>query len=121
MCKKCEIYFSENDELTELDIQQKCWRGDIIVKIGNKIFQPKVITPERLLSEFNFSINNGNIFKFDKYLILVKATNRESIISTLLKLVEINYFSKLNEVDLKQKYVNAFKELQELKNWVKVY
>lgn len=43
--EKMEIYFSENDELTEFEVQQKEYRSDIIVKVGKKLFHPMVITP----------------------------------------------------------------------------
>ena len=52
-----EIFFSGNDELTEFEVQQKEYRNDIIVKVGKNLFQPLVITPSRLLSDFNYSIN----------------------------------------------------------------
>ena len=52
-----EIFFSGNDELTEFEVQQKEYRNDIIVKVGKNLFQPLVITPSRLLSDFNYSIS----------------------------------------------------------------
>ena len=27
---KCEIFFSEDDELSEFEVQQKEWRGDML-------------------------------------------------------------------------------------------
>lgn len=117
----CEIYFSENDELTEMEVQQKEWRGDIIVKIAGDLFKPIVITPSRLFIDFNYSINEGRIYEIEPNLILVKKTDRVTIIETLLKLTKIGYFSKIEPVDLKQEYAKCFQELQDLKNWVKVY
>ena len=119
--EKMEIYFSENDELTEFEVQQKEYRSDIIVKVGKKLFQPMVITPPRLLSDFNYSISEGEIFKFEPNLILVEKTDKNTIINILVKLNELNYFSELNPVDLKKIYKTYFTELQDLNNWIRVY
>lgn len=119
--EKMEIYFSENDELTEFEVQQKEYRSDIIVKVGKKLFQPMVITPSRLLSDFNYSISEGEIFKFEPNLILVEKTDKNTIIDILIKLNELNYFSELNPVDLKEIYKTYFTDLQDLNNWVRVY
>ncbi len=50
---------------------------------------------------FNYSINEGEIFKFEPNLILVEKTDKNTIINILVKLNELNYFSELNPVDLK--------------------
>ena len=113
--EKMEIYFSENDELTEFEVQQKGYRSDIIVKVGKKLFHPMVITPPRLLSDFNYSISEGEIFKFEPNLILVEKTDKNTIIDILIKLNE------LNPVDLKEIYKTYFTDLQDLNNWVRVY
>jgi hypothetical protein len=116
-----EIFFSGNDELTEFEVQQKEYRNDIIVKVGKNLFQPLVITPSRLLSDFNYSISEGEIFKFEPNLILVEKTDKNTIINILVKLNELNYFSELNPVDLKKIYKTCFTELQDLNNWIRVY
>lgn len=116
-----EIFFSGNDELTEFEVQQKGYRSDIIVKVGKKLFHPMVITPPRLLSDFNYSISEGEIFKFEPNLILVEKTDKNTIINILVKLNELNYFSELNPVDLKEIYKTYFTDLQDLNNWVRVY
>ena len=90
-----EIFFSGNDELTEFEVQQKEYRNDIIVKVGKNLFQPLVITPSRLLSDFNYSISEGEIFKFEPNLILVEKTDKNTIINILVKLNELNYFQNL--------------------------
>lgn len=112
----CEIYFSENDELTEMEVQQKEWRGDIIVKITGGLFKPIVITPSRLFIDFSYSINEGRIYEIEPNLILVKKTDRVTIIETLLKLTKIGYFSKIEPVDLKRicemfSKINRFEKL----------
>ena len=119
--KKCEIYFSENDELAEFEMQKKEWRGDIIVKIGANLFMPVVMTPSRLFVDFNYSINEGRIYDMEPNLILVEKTERDIIINILVRLTEIGYFTKLKSVDLKQKYASCFQELQDLKSWIQVY
>ena len=118
---KCEIFFSEDDELSEFEVQQKEWRGDIIVKIANRLFMPKVITPFRLYIDFCDAVNEGRLYNIDPKLILVEKTDKTTIINILLKLVEIGYFSKMRSVDLKEKYAHVFSKFQELKNWVRVY
>lgn len=117
----CEIYFSEDDELTEIEVQQKEWRGDIIVKFAGGLFKPMVITPSRLFIDFNYSINEGRVYEIKPNLILVEKTDRVTIIETLLKLAKIGYFSRIEPVDLKKEYAKYFQELQYLKNWIKVH
>lgn len=119
--KKCEIYFSENDEFLEDIVIEKCWRGDIIVKIDNELFSATAITPERILGEFNNAINDGEIYAIDNNLILVENTKRDTIIATIVALAKNDYFSNTKPIDLKKEYANYCQELQELKNWVQVY
>lgn len=119
--KKCEIFFSENDELAEQDIQEKGWRGDIIVKIGEDLFKPSVMTPMRLFAQFNHFVKIGQVYDIDQNLILVEQTDRNTIINVLVRLMEIGYFSRLKPIDLKKEYASCFQELQDLKNWVKVH
>lgn len=119
--RNCEIYFSENNELVELEVQQKEYRSDIIVKIGNNLFQPTLITPSRLFIDFKNSINEGRIFEFEPNLILVENTQKNTIINILVKLTDLGFFSKLAPVDIKKKYKTYFTELQDLNNWSRVY
>lgn len=69
----------------------------------------------------NYSISEGEIFKFEPNLILVEKTDKNTIIDILIKLNELNYFSELNPVDLKKIYKTYFTELQDLNNWIRVY
>ena len=69
----------------------------------------------------NYSISEGEIFKFEPNLILVEKTDKNTIIDILIKLNELNYFSELNPVDLKEIYKTYFTDLQDLNNWVRVY
>ena len=77
--------------------------------------------PKFKLNNISFSINEGEIFKFEPNLILVEKTDKNTIINILVKLNELNYFSELNPVDLKKIYKTCFTELQDLNNWIRVY
>lgn len=115
------IYFSNNDDLIESDIMEKGWRGDILVKIDNLFFHPMVITLERLTKEFNDAINANRIYEIEPNLILVKETNRETIIDTLLSLIIDGYFSNVKPVNLEKFLLDYDKHLQSVEAWVKVY
>jgi len=118
---KCEIFFSVDSQLIEFDIQEKGWRGDIIVKIGDEIFKPILITPTRLFHEFQQSINQNQIYDIEPNIILVEKTVKKTIINTIIELCNNGYFSKVKPIDLEQEYSLYSRELQEIKNWVKVY
>jgi hypothetical protein len=118
----CEIFFSEDDELVELYFIEKGWRGDIIVKIGDDLFKPEAITPDRLLSEFNYSIDEGRVYDISPCLILAENVKKETIIKTIAELARKGYyFGEFKPIDLKKEFSKVFQELQDLKNWVKVY
>ena len=118
---KCEIFFSTNDDRAEDEAPDKGWRGDIIVKIGEELFNPTTMTPDRLLVEFNRSFAKKKVYDIDNNLILVEQADRNTIIKTLVELTKGGYFSKVKPIDLKQEYASCFQELQDLKNWTKVY
>jgi len=117
----CEIFFSENDDRTESGVQEKGWRGDVVVKIGEELFKPTIFTPDRLLVEFNYSMNEGKVYDIDHNLILAERTDRNTIIKTIVELSKNGYFSRIKTVDLKKEYASCFQELQDINNWVKVY
>lgn len=119
---KCEIYFSRNDELTETEvIEAKGWRGDVLVKIGNKLYNPIPTTPERLLIDFNNDIEMGYAPHFYEGTIIVQDPNRNEIIKVVLSLLKTDFFNKMKPIDLEEEFATCFTELQKLENWVKVY
>ena len=117
---KCEIFFSVDDELTELDIQEKGWRGDVIVKIGESLFNPIIITPQRLISEFNDAVSHNQVYDIEPNIILVEKTEKKQIITTLEVLFQNGYFNKIKGIDLKTEFAYS-KKLQEIKNWIQVF
>ena len=44
-----DIFFLINDELAKLDTIEKGWRGDVLVKIGEDIFNTYIMTTKRRL------------------------------------------------------------------------
>lgn len=119
--KTCNIFFSVDDSLTELDIIEKGWRGDILVQIENVLFNPTVFTPERLCNEFNNANSKKQVYDIDNNIVLVEKTDRLSIIETLAKLVDLGYFTKVKQVDLKKDFNFTKNALCDLKNWIQVY
>ena len=117
---KCEIFFSIDDELTDLDIQEKGWRGDVIVKIGEALFNPTIITLQRLMQEFNDAISQEQVYNIDPNLILVEQTEKRQIIKTLKELFLNGYFNKIKEIDLKKEFTYC-KNLQKIENWIQVF
>lgn len=115
-----EIYFSENDNLSETEAIFRGWRGDIIVKIGDLLYKIQVITPDRLLVDFNSILDSGKAPMFNQPLILVHKTDTASIINIIIKLCETDFFSNIQAIELKKEFKNTFVELQSIDNWCKV-
>ncbi len=117
----CKIFFSIDDDLTELEIIDKGWRGDILVEINGILFNPTVITPERLFNEFNIANAKKQIYDIDNNIVLVEKTDKHSIVKTLIQLVDWGYFSKVKQVNLNKDLCFNNSSLCDLKNWVQVY
>ncbi len=119
--EKCKIFFSIDDDLTELDIIEKGWRGDVLVEINEALFKPTLITPERLFNEFNIATSKNQVYDIDNNIVLVEKTDKSSIVNTLLKLIDLGYFSRVKQVDLVKDLNFTNNLLYDLKNWVRVY
>ena len=118
--QECKIYFSIDDDLTEADIREKGWRGDVIVEIDGLIFNPTIMTPNRLLSEFNFSLRQNRFYDTDPNLVFVEETSRQKIIDAVVALKTSGYFSKIKPIDLQAKFKDE-PNLQTLNGWIRVY
>lgn len=126
MEKQIKIYFSEDSDLTELEMSQKGWRGDIVVEYENQTYEVQFITLERLTGEYKYSIQKGEVYFIEPTTIIVESTDKKTIIEAIINLCQSNLYlgngiMDLQKVDLKEKFRTAFEELQDLKNWVRVY
>lgn len=121
MGSQIKIFFSEDSYLTELEMSQKGWRGDIVVEFESQTYMVEFITFERLTNEYRYSIQEGRIYFIDTTTIIVDSTDKKTIIDTILNLYQSNSLLNLRKVDLKEEYKTVFVELQDLKNWVQVY
>ena len=115
------IYFFEDNELTEFMFQEKEYRTDVIVKIGNNYFNPDVITPHRLMIDFKCMIENVGFYECDPCLILVEDLSKKNIIETILKLNDAGYFLKLKPSTFEIICSNHGDASTNIDDWIRVY
>ncbi|MCH5172524.1 MAG: hypothetical protein J1F31_06835 [Erysipelotrichales bacterium] len=113
-----EIYFSEDDELVELNVIESECRADVIVKIGNSYYNPFIITPTRLSINFKHMMKKFGFYECRPCLVLVTDLKKETIINAILKLHENDYFSQIKPIDF-EKYCSHL--ILEFDKWTKVY
>ena len=113
-----EIYFSEDNEITELSVIESECRSDVIIKIGNSYYNPLIITPARLTVNFKYMIKEFGFYECRPCLILVIDLKKETIVNTIIKLHKNNYFSQIKPIDF-EKYCTHY--LSNFNEWVKVY
>lgn len=121
MGNQIKIFFSEDSYLTELEMTQKGWRGDIVVEFEGQTYMVEFITFERLTNEYRYSIQEGGICLIFSSTIIVDSTDKKTIIDKILNFCQSHSLSCLRKVDLKEEFKAAFVELQDLNNWVQVY
>ena len=119
-----KIYFADDSEYAEeTSINNGC-RHDVIVQIGNTLYNPAIYNIGTLAQEFNEADLNSQIYEIDNALILVKEVNKKEIIRAILFLYRAKYFNGLKPIDLKEAYRGSFElfpNLQDLSGWKKVY
>ena len=121
MGSQLKIFFSEDSYLTELEMSQKGWRGDIVVEFEGQTYMVEFITFERLTNEYRFTIQDGRDYVIYTTTIIVDSTDNKTIIDKILNFCQSHSLSNLRKVDLKEKFNTTFVELQDLNNWVQVY
>ena len=115
------IFFSEDNELVELDVIESECRGDVVVKIGNCYYHPLVITPSRLNVNFNIMVKKYGFYECNPCLVLVKNLKKETIIETILKLYNNDYFSQIKPINF-ERFCSIYEILsKDINEWIKVY
>ncbi|MCL2082463.1 MAG: hypothetical protein FWH04_04405 [Oscillospiraceae bacterium] len=99
--QKAEIFFSEDSELIEGDVILKGWRGDVFVRISDRIYKLEVITPGRLQDDFEYEMENEGHYLVEPNIVLVRETSKKEIINTINHLCEECYFNKIKELEAK--------------------
>ena len=58
-----------------------------------------IYTPVRLIQDFETEVSDYGFYPIDENIILVKNTDKKSIISSILKLYDANYFNKIKPME----------------------
>ena len=114
------IFFSEDSDLIETEVEMKGWRGDVLVKTNGNFYSLDFLTIERLHSEYLFAKNKGEIYVVDDVTVIVESVRKNDIVNAIKKLGE-EFFMCQNTINLKEKYQYAFQKLQKIENWITIY
>lgn len=98
-----EIYFLSDDERSEWEAVQKEWRNDVIVYCNDSFFQLNIYTPLRLTQDFETEIESYGFYEVDENIVLVSATDKKTVVFTILKLYETDYFDKIKSFKCEDK------------------
>ncbi len=114
------IYFSQDSELIELEILDKEYREDILIKINENFYQLEFITLSRFLRECEI-LEECNCINIINKMTIFSSPNKDNIINTIIKLYEMNFFKNCSPINLQIEYASNFTKLQNLDNWIKIY
>jgi hypothetical protein len=93
-----EVYFSEDNELSELACLDKESRPDIYVRLQGSLYNVHALTIHRLIQEYEWSINMNGFYTVEPNLVLVQETSKKVILRTLDYLYEEGYFERVKPV-----------------------
>lgn len=91
-----EIYFEDDTNLATIEGEDKGYRSDVIVRIGNRRYQVYVTSMIRLQQDFETEFAYKGFFQSEPNMILVKNTTKQEIIETIKKMYECGYFETLD-------------------------
>ena len=86
---KIKIFFADDSEYVEETSINNGSRHDVIVQIGDTLYNPAIYCIETLTQEFREAEFNNQIYEIDNALILVKEVNKKEVIRTILFLYKI--------------------------------
>lgn len=100
-----KIFFSSDNELSEWEAVNKGYRCDVFVFYEGSLYCLNIYTPVRLIQDFESEIKSYGFYSVDCNLVLASATDKKTIIFTILKLNAEKYFDKIkplvnNKTDL---------------------
>ena len=96
--EQIEIYFSEDNELTEYEAINKGYRNDVYIKINMNIFKVNIYDSVRLIQDFETEIENYGYFSIEPNIILVKEVKKEEIVKIIAYLYNEKYFNSIKPI-----------------------
>lgn len=93
------IYFSDDSELSEYEATNKGYRVDVYVIVNSRIYNVRVYTMIRLQQDFESDMEDYGIYLMEPNMILVKDSNKQEIIDTIIKLNEQDYFNNIKPIE----------------------
>lgn len=94
-----KIYYIYDDELAEWEAVNREWRSDVFVCCNKNMYHLNVYTPVRLIQDYNMEIASYGFYSIDENIILVPKTDKTTIIATILKLYEVDFFEKIKSIE----------------------
>lgn len=93
-----EIIYEDDTELAEYEALVKGYRGDIIVKIGNKKYKVYVVAMLRLQQDFEREQECSGYYLSEPNTILVEEASKEEIEAIITKMYKCKYFQRLDNM-----------------------
>lgn len=93
-----EIIYEDDTELAEYEAFDKGYRGDIIVKIGEKKYRIYVVSMLRLQQDFETEYEDSGYYLSEPNTILVKETSRKEIEDIITQMYKCKYFERLDNM-----------------------
>lgn len=93
-----EIIYEDDTELAEYEALHKGYRGDIIVKIGNKKYKIYITSMLRLQQDFATEQEDSGYYLSEPNTILVEETSKKEIEDIINKMYKCKYFQRLDNM-----------------------
>ncbi len=116
-----KIYFTVDDEFSEADFIDKGCRGDVLVEIDGKFYNPDIITFDRLSLAVNYAFSRGDNCESQPCQILVKEAGKERIIRAVLECYNKKFFDSFIPISLENVFAGSVPEFANISNWIQVY
>lgn len=93
-----EIIYEYDTELAEYEAEQKGWRQDVVVKIGDKKYKVYVTALIRLQQDFEAEMECQGYYSTVPNTIIVKNVTKKEIEDVILKLYRNKFFEALDNM-----------------------
>ena len=91
-------YLNDSDEYYS-EVCRSGYRDDIVVRVGQKVFNVNVMTIDRLLQDFGYEIKANNYYLTKPNLIIVRTMDIQNIENAIYGLCKEGFFSRSGPLD----------------------
>lgn len=115
------IFLSENNDRVEEESILRGCRTDVLVEIDGAYYAPYVTTLESLCQEVTDAFAKGVAYDTDPCQIIVRTSDKDNIIQSILFLYDEDYFDAFVPIDLTKTYQHTFPHLSRIENLDRIY